>query len=187
MADVGKRRVLSLLAIGIALHVAGACDNRVDSESRLLEESCAVEDCVTSGSARRTTALTSDSLAFKLGPGTGKLVIPIPAFSRPGDNSFRLEALVSGSATARLVRTSCAGETGPCTDDVVDTSTVYANDYDWRDVGYFGSGSGTTEFDGFRVEIETSSSQELSLVDLRYDTYDTVVECSVYAPGQPRR
>jgi hypothetical protein len=168
-------------AIFAGVVAAGACTSQVDSQSRLLDEACAVEECTTTGVARATTGLTSDSLAFDIGPGPGKVVIPLPAFSNGGDSSFRLEALVSGAATARLLRTSCSGDAGACSTQVEDSSSVYANTYDWEPVGSYSSGS--TSFNGFAVEIETTGNQHIELIDLRYDTYDSV-NCSVYAPGR---
>ena len=179
-----RRNVRWGLALVLALVLGqGACNTQVDSESRLLDEACAVDQCTTTGAARATTGLTSDSLAFQVGPGPGKVVIPLPAFSHAGDSSFRLEALVSGAATARLLRATCATDAGPCSTQVVDTSILYAHDYDWQSVGNHSTGSSSTSFSGFEVEIETTANQEIAVVDLRYDTYDTVT-CSVYAPGR---
>lgn len=185
MAERSSRRTrLALLWIA-AVAGSGACDHEIDSESRLLEEACAVGECVTSGSARRTTALTSDSIAFKLGTGPGKLIIPIPTFSRSGADTFDLDALVDGAATFRLVRTDCSGDAGACTRQVVSTTSVYSSDYEWH---YAGSYSGSSsQFEGFELEVETSASQEIALVDLRYDAYDTAVECGVAAPGRRAR
>jgi len=173
-----RARAVAILGGVIA---AGACTSQVDSQSRLIDEACAVEECTTTGNARATTGLTSDSLAFKIGPGPGKVVIPLPAFSHGGNSSFRLEALVSGAATARLLRSTCSSDAGACSTQVQDSSSMYANVYDWEPVGSYSSSS--TSFSGFAVEIETTGSQEIAVIDLRYDTYDTV-NCSVYAPGR---
>lgn len=184
MADRSSRRGRIAAVLFALLTAGGACNHHIDSESRLLEEACAVDECATTGTARRSTALTSESIAFKLGPGPGKVVIPIPSFSRPGADSFQLEALVDGSATFRLIQSKCTSASGPCTDELLSTTSVYSGDYDWHYAGgYVGS---SDQFDGFKLEIETNASQELALVDLRYDTYDTVVDCSVSAPGRRR-
>jgi hypothetical protein len=161
-----------------------ACTNNVDSKARLIDDACANSACTLSGSARQTSGITADSIGFKVGPGAGKITIPIPPYAS-SNNYMNVEVLVSGHGqfTGRLMRQSC-GDGGACAPTPVDTATIYVGrDYGWASVGTYSVGSGSSGFAGLSAEIEvTDSSANVDLLDVRYETFDTI-RCSVSTPG----
>jgi len=106
------RRAL-LCALVVAMSIL-ACDGAHDtnrSESRLLDEVCGGSNCTVSGSARRTTGPTGDSIGFKAGPDPGSISIPLSTPS--GYDQNIVEVLVSGHGNAQIGGVSLALSTEP--------------------------------------------------------------------------
>jgi hypothetical protein len=81
------------------------------------------------------------------------------------------------------MRNTC-GDSGSCTGPELITQTDgrATEEPGWRSAGVF-SGSADT-FTNFFVELESNpDAKEIQLLDIRYDTFDTV-RCSVRAPGR---
>src|SRR5262249_9812269 len=147
-----RRRTSRGFLLLVALTLAGACSNTVDSHARLMDDACSNSACTTTGNARQTTGVTDDSIGFHLGRG-GKLSIPIPTYT--SSNSYiDVQVLVSGHGkfTGRLIRNNC-GDGGSCTPTTVDTASVYVSpDYGWASVGT--SSTSTNQFAGLSAEVE---------------------------------
>ncbi len=184
MADRSRRR--GGLASVLALFAVGSCSSTVDSRARLLDDECKDTPCATEGRAEEVTGITADSIGFRLGPGIGKVTIPLSTFSDLGSDSFSLELLIGGEGTytARLMQTTCASDAAPCnTPQLITQVAGRASDTpSWRSAGSY-SGS-SSAFSGFYVEIESDpSASSVEVIDIRYDTFDSIT-CSVSAPGR---
>lgn len=170
----------------VSIFIAAACSANVDSRARLLDEECQKATCATEGNAEEVTGITADSIGFRLGPGVGKVTIPLSTFTRFGSDSFSVEVLVAGAGAfhARLMQRTCSEGGGSCAGAtlVTDTSGGASEEPGWRPAGSFSGSSGT--FSNFFLEIESESTTErVDVIDVRYDTFDAV-ECSVRAPGR---
>jgi hypothetical protein len=181
---MAERRRHALCGILLAMCVAAACSEDVDSRARLLDEECERATCATEGNAEQVTGITADSIGFRLGPGIGKLTIPLGTFSRAGTDSFSTELLLAGIGSYRvqLLQRACA-DAASCQATIVSESTgVVSEDPEWRFAGSF-SGAGDT-FSSFSIEIQTESTTErVDVIDVRYDAFQSV-DCSVRAPGR---
>lgn len=155
-----------LLAIAIAILLAGACSgadlSKPTERLRILDDLCQADGCTTSGSARRTTGLTSDSVGYQLGPGAGSLVMPRP----PGDN---VSILVRGHGTLRV---NCVRGGADC------SSEPLPADYDWIDVVWAADGgdAGPQLLD---LSVDEGGS-EAHLADVRSHN---PLACSIAAAG----
>jgi hypothetical protein len=184
MAERRPRRLL--LVACVTLGIAVACSADVESRARLLDEECQKFTCATEGNAKEVTGITADSIGFRLGPGVGKVTIPLSTFTRAGDDSFSVELLIAGAGPyqVRLMRRTCAEGGGSCNtaEEVSGLSGGATEEPGWRSAGSF-SGSSDT-FSNFFVEVETETTTErVDVIDVRYDTFDTI-ECSVSAVGR---
>ena len=169
---------------GIALSVvaAGACDTQ-DGEARLVDRACRSGRCTVTGSAKQVSGITSDSVGFRLGPGPGKVRIPLPAFSSAGNDSFHVDVLASGTGQlkTRLSQESCDGS-GNCNLDEVDSASgILGADYEWISAGTF-VGKSPSGFAGFVLEAELDTSGDAEIADVRYDRFDAI-HCGVSAVG----
>lgn len=158
------RRRAFLVAGVVALLAAGACSSPSDfgsqqGASQELTGLCTDSTCDTTGSARRTTGLTSDTIGFQIGPGAGSVLIP----SVPGHFSVLVRG--HGTFSAELIGTSTAQHDIP-------------KDYAWVDIG----GDADAGLSDVRFSVANDGS-ELHMADL------SVVlapgNCSV-APAGPR-
>lgn len=93
-----------LLVAGVMALGVGACFGPVDASGPIpqqLTDLCKGGACDTTGAARRTTGLTSDTIGYQLGPGAGSVLIPSArgSFSAlvRGHGTFSME--LSGSST----------------------------------------------------------------------------------------
>jgi hypothetical protein len=121
---------------------------------RFLDQACGEKQCKTTGSARETSGLTSDSIGFELGPGPGSVTIAVdvPAGTFPG----RFELLVRGSGSL-VVTVAPAG----CTD--CGSHSIELHD-DWR---WEVAKEGVTG-QSFSVTVETlDDTTQAKLLDLR--------------------
>lgn len=183
MVDLRRRR---LLVVSATLGIAAACSSDVESRARLLDEECQKSTCATEGNAKEVTGVTADSIGFRLGPGVGKVTIPLSTFTRAGDDSFSVELLIAGAGPyrARLMQRTCSEGGGSCqtATEVAEVSGGATEEAGWRNAGSFAGSSDT--FSNFFVEVETESSTErVDVIDVRYDTFDAI-ECSVGAVGR---
>ena len=182
MAERGARRVRRF-ALGLVVVAAGAC-GREDGEARLVDRACRSGRCVTSGSARQVSGITSDSVGFRLGPGPGKIVIPLPTFTSQGNNSFHVELLAAGSARlkTRLTQETCDSSGSGCSIAEVDTASNFLErEYRWHSAGTF-VGKQSAGFAGFTLEVELDQAGDAEIADIRYDRFDAI-SCAVRAPG----
>jgi hypothetical protein len=69
------------------------------SRARLLDDECQRAICPTEGAAELVSGITADSVGFRLGPGVGKVTIPLSTFTNAGDDSFSVELLMAGEGT----------------------------------------------------------------------------------------
>jgi hypothetical protein len=180
------RRRRSFLAVFLAFGIGAACSSNVDSRARLLDEECQKSTCATEGNAKEVTGITADSIGFRLGPGPGKVRIPLDTFTRAGSDSFSVELLLAGAGPyrARLIQRTCSEGGGSCTSEteVSNITGGATEEADWRPGGSF-SGSSDT-FSNFFIDVESDSTTErVDVIDVRYDTFDAV-ECSVSTPGR---
>lgn len=181
-----ERRRRTALAVCVAFGVAAACSNNVDSRARLLDEECQKSTCATEGNAEEVTGLTADSIGFRLGPGPGKVRIPLSTFTRVGSDSFSVELLLAGAGPYRatLIQRTCSEGGGSCSSETELSSITggATEEPEWRPGGTF-SGSSDT-FSNFFVDVESESTTErVDVIDVRYDTFDAV-DCSVSTPGR---
>jgi hypothetical protein len=184
MAERSRQRRFRL-ALLVALLTGAACGSDVESRARLLDDECKRAVCPVQGNAEEVTGITADSVGFRLGPGVGKVTIPLSTFTTAGDDSFSVELLIAGEGgyQARLLRETC-GDSGTCSglQIISEISGRATDEPGWRNAGTY-SGDADT-FSNFVVELESDpGAEEIQLIDIRYDTFDTV-ECSVRAPGR---
>ncbi len=180
MADRAARRVRRF-TLGLLVVAAGAC-GREDGEARLVDRACRSGRCMTSGSARQVSGITSDSVGFRLGPGPGKIVIPLPTFSSQGNNSFHVELLAAGTGRlrTRLTQGTCDPSGSGCS--LVDSASSFlGREYRWHSGGTF-VGKQSAGFAGFALEVELDQPGDAEIADIRYDRFDAV-SCAVRAPG----
>lgn len=180
------RRRRSFLAVCLAFGIVLACSANVDSRARLLDEECQKSTCTTEGNAKEVTGLTADSIGFRLGPGPGKVRIPLSTFTRVGSDSFRVQLLLAGAGAYRasLIQRTCSEGGGSCASEteIGSSSGGVSEDAEWRDSGSFSGASDT--FSNFFVDVESlSTTERIDVIDVRYDTFDAV-DCSVSAPGR---
>lgn len=156
----GRRR--AVLGGGVlALVVAGACSgpdlSKPIVQPQQLNDLCAGSACTTTGSARRTTGLTSDTIGYQLGPGAGSVLVP----RAPSG----LSVLVRGHGTFSVDAASSFGadHTAP-------------SDYAWIVVDDEDAGVADVQFS------VADDGSELHIADLRTTT--SGLRCSV-APAGP--
>lgn len=123
-----------------------------------LGDLCGGNACTTTGSARRTTGLTSDTIGYQLGPGAGSLLLT----NAPSG----LSVMVRGHGTFYVEQSGSFG-----------TGHDVPSDYAWVDIN--GQDAGRTD-----VELSVADDgSELHVADLRTTT--SGFRCSV-APAGPR-
>jgi hypothetical protein len=130
-----------IIALGLA---ASACNSDPETQSILLEQLCSqppaantgIAACTLEGDAQRTSGLTADSTAIRLGPSSGALRIRLNLFP-VAQQQWSLEAL----AAARPLRPegnllfrsidfgSCDAVT--CPDQPPDTQAPLSEDFQW--------------------------------------------------------
>lgn len=151
---MAKVRSVSPLLVVIAALLACAT-----TPPRLLDEACRDRRCTTTGSARETTGLTADSIGFVLGPGPGRVTIPMDdsgAFTYDA-----LELLVKGSGS--VVVTVDRGQCSSCGSRSIELQ----DEWRWEPGGstVFGFGFDTSPF---TIVVETlDDSSRAELLDLR--------------------
>jgi hypothetical protein len=120
---------------------------------RLLDRTCGEGQCETSGSARETSGLTSDSVGFELGPGPGSVTIDVAV--PDGDLSRSLELLLKGSGSVVVtVSPACTG----CSSGAIELHD------EWR----WEAAAVTIPNQRFTVVIETlDDTSHAKLLDLR--------------------
>lgn len=165
----GLRRA-ALLA-GVAALVACSSYNsetETHSDPRVLDRICRVHACTMEGKAVRTHGITDDSIGYHLGPGPGRLVIPVTYELERGD----VEVLVTGSGSFVASPESCP--TSEC-------SRPAPSDYRWMAVVTPGptrisTGSG-------QIVLQTTGEQdELDVADIR-STKENATCAIVGGPG----
>jgi len=97
MADRPRRvHGSGVLVVLAALLACGTSPER----GPLVETSCSNDNCQTTGSARRTTGLTADSVGFTIGPGLGTLTLSNVEVRERGE--YDVFALIRGSGFVRV-------------------------------------------------------------------------------------
>ncbi|HET9930267.1 MAG TPA: hypothetical protein VFQ35_06260 [Polyangiaceae bacterium] len=94
----------ALLGVAVVWGSFAACgptepDGEDYSATRLLDRACANEACSLRGDVRKIQGLTSDSLAYELGPGAATLSIPVQSELEPLEANWGALALVKGHGT----------------------------------------------------------------------------------------
>ncbi len=152
--------VLALLAVGACMgNVDLSSSSGATGESQQLSALCQDSACDTTGTARRTTGITSDTVGFQLGPGAGSVLVP----SVPGH--FAVLVRGHGTFSADLFGKYTAQHDIP-------------PDYTWVDIG----GDEDAGIADVRFSVADDGS-ELHIADLR--TLVGYAGCSV-APAGPR-
>jgi hypothetical protein len=140
-----------------------------------------------SGSAKQVSGITSDSVGFRLGPGPGKVVIPLPAFSSQGNDSFHVEVLAAGGGQlkTRLSQESC-DSSGSCSLSEVDSASgTLRAEYEWVASGTFVGDKPPPGFVGFVLEAELDAPGDAEIADVRYERFDGI-HCGVAVVGARR-
>lgn len=111
-----------MLALVVALVWSAGCTMDLGSKPdvRALDSMCQGNACVTTGSARRTTGITADSVGYQLGPGAGSLRIPVDG------QAGGLSVLVRGKGNFYLSLVGCSS----CSPE----SREATSDYRWVDL-----------------------------------------------------
>ena len=133
----------------------------VPSPERLLDEACRDQQCATSGSARQTTGVTSDSIGFEIGPGPGSVNIMIPRLSSNFGSGVELLARGSGTVAVTIEGPECAPS---CSSSSIELNKGWA----WISVGRAPTTLFNTTQDGFTLVVETrDSTSTAALLDVR--------------------
>ncbi len=176
----GRRRaVLALLALSVA-GASCAFEDAQPGDPQLLYRSCHSGDCMVTGAAERKSGLTHDTVGFRLGPGAGKVSVPM----RRQGSDFVLEFMLAGRGTA-TIRVL----------DVVSRDVKLTGDYRWHELsGTLPANTSIPDPDGgpglkdavvAEVEVAADGSNA-DLVDLRAVNLDHT-GCSVAQVGARRR
>lgn len=158
------RWVCSAIALGGAF---AACGDYADySESRLIDEVCAT-GCETQGAARQVQGLTPDSIGFELGPGPGGVTFQLGAGRSPEFSRYSIEVLLQGSGFFN------------------GSEPHLEANYRWKPAD---AGIGVADRPETATVATVGEHSRAKIADLRLvDRSDDFGECSVSAPGRPRR
>jgi hypothetical protein len=128
---------------------------------RLLDEACRDQQCATSGSARQTTGVTSDSIGFEIGPGPGSVNVMVPLLPGHLGNDIELLARGSGSVSVTIEGSDCAPDCNA-------RSFELGKNWDWISVGRAPAGFLGSTQEGFTLVVETSDdTSTAALLDVR--------------------
>lgn len=174
----GLRRA-ALLA-GVAAMVACSSYNteaETHSNPRVLDRICRVHACVVEGKAVRTHGITDDSIGFHLGPGPGRLVIPVTNELELGE----VEALVTGTGSFAANAESC--EKSKC------KRPAAPSDYAWVSLGAWypapvpGGSTSNAPSQSRQLVLQTiDEHDELDVADIR-STQENATCAIVGGPG----
>jgi len=169
MASCAERRLILLGAWALVARAFLGCDSPNETEvsaPRMLDRICKSPgpNCQLSGSARLISGTTPDSVAIRLGPGPGRVVLrPENSNSRTDFSNFQALARGSGSLTP--------GAVPKLTDEFL-----------WHSCSGNSTEAGGNDSSGGLVLADTSQGQEVEILDVRL-SYD-LGACSVVHPGR---
>lgn len=132
------------------------------SPETLLDEVCRDQQCATSGSARETTGLTTDSIGFELGPGPGSVNIMVPAWSNRLGAGIELQMRGSGQVLVTIEAEDCAPT---CSSSSIELRQNWV----WVSGGLIPTTPFSGTSDAFTLVVETRDQTSTArLVDMRF-------------------
>jgi hypothetical protein len=170
VADL-RARVAQIALAAIGLHACFQTDDVHVGSSRALDSACEHDACKVSGSARVIQGPTNDSHAIHLGPGPGRIDIPLAQIRpRQGDSIWSYEALMAGhgAVSSNACATSCAGN----------NPRFVSSDYAWTTIAADSEGAPPTV-----LTIESSEGTEVDIADVRVVSSAPPGNCGVSRVG----